>query len=158
MHKGGIFPWDVHVSKLNEMGEGCLVSRLGIVFTAIGDDYLEAVMPVDYRTRQPMGLLHGGASVALAETLGSVGAALVIDRKKEYAVGLEINTNHIRSVADGEVIGRGSPVHIGKTTHVWGIEIRNKAGRLVAVSRITLAILSHKKHGSSDGHDGLLGG
>ena len=121
-----------------------MVEHLGIEFTEIGTDYLLATMPVDERTKQPLGLLHGGASVALAETMGSVGATLCLDMKKQYAVGLEINTNHIKSVKSGRVTGKATPIHIGKSTHVWSIEIRNENGHLIAVSRITMAILDKK--------------
>ena len=127
------------------MSKGCMVEYVGIEFTKIGEDYLEARMPVDHRTKQPLGLLHGGASVVLAETLGSVAATLVIDIKEQYAVGLEINTNHIKSARNGFVTGRVNPIHIGKGTHVWGIEIKNEDDQLVAVSRITMAILNQKK-------------
>jgi 1,4-dihydroxy-2-naphthoyl-CoA hydrolase len=138
-----IFPEGIQIEQLNEMGKGCMVEHLGITFTAVGPDYLEATMPVDHRTKQPLGLLHGGASVALAETLGSVAATLLIDLSKQHAVGLEINTNHLRSMREGKVTGRVTPVHIGRTTHVWNIEIIGNEKR-VAVSRITMAILDHK--------------
>ncbi len=126
------------------MSERTLVQHLGIEFSAVGADYLEATMPVDHRTIQPLGLLHGGASVALAETLGSVAATMLLDLGKQYAVGLEINTNHLRSVREGLVTGKATPIHIGKSTHVWGIEIRNEEGKKVAISRITMAILDRK--------------
>ena len=114
---------------------------LGIRFTAIGENFLEAEMPVDRRTHQPRGILHGGASVALAETLGSVGAALTVDPAKFRCVGLEINANHIRSVSEGVVTGRAEPIHIGRTTQVWEIRIRDKEDKLVCVSRLTMAVL-----------------
>jgi len=144
MAKERIFPDDVQLEQLNSMSEGTMVQHLGIAFTAVGDDYIEATMPVDHRTIQPMGLLHGGASVALAETLGSVAATMTLDLSKQYAVGLEINTNHLRSMREGFVIGKATAIHIGKSTHVWGIEIRNEEGKKVAISRITMAILNHK--------------
>ena len=121
-----------------------MVEHLGIEFTEIGDDYLVATMPVDNRTTQPLGLLHGGASVALAETMGSVGATLCLDLNKQYAVGLEINTNHIKSAREGLVTGKATPIHIGKGTQVWSIEIKNDKQQLVAISRITLAVLDRK--------------
>lgn len=121
-----------------------MVSHLGIEFISIGDDYIEATMPVDERTKQPMGLLHGGASVALAETLGSIAATLTLDMTKQYAVGLEINTNHLRAMRSGTVTGKATPVHIGRTTQVWSIEIRNEESKKVAISRITMAILDAK--------------
>lgn len=144
MAKERIFPDHVSLEAINAMGEGCMVSHLGINFTEIGPNYLIATMPVDERTKQPMGLLHGGASVALAETMGSVGATLCIDLNKQHAVGLEINTNHIKSARFGQVVGKASPIHLGKATHVWNIEISNEEEQLVAVSRITMAILDRK--------------
>jgi len=144
MSKERIFPEHVQLEVLNQMSEGTLVQHLGIAFTEVGADYLEATMPVDQRTIQPLGLLHGGASVALAETLGSVAATILLDLSKQYAVGLEINTNHLRSVREGKVTGRATPIHIGKSTHVWGIEINNEEGKKVAISRITMAILDRK--------------
>jgi len=145
MSKERIFPEYLQLEGLNEMSKGCMVEHVGIKFTRIGEDYLEATMPVDHRTKQPLGLLHGGASVVLAETLGSVAATLVIDIKEQYAVGLEINTNHIKSAKKGNVTGKVTPIHIGKGTHVWAIEIKNEDDQLVAVSRITMAILNQKK-------------
>jgi len=122
-----------------------MVEHLGIKFIEIGPDYLKATMPVDHRTKQPMGLLHGGASVALAETMGSVGATVCIDLNEKYAVGLEINANHIKSARSGNVTGTARPIHLGKATQVWSIEIHNDENQLVAVSRITMAILDRKK-------------
>ncbi len=144
MSKERIFPEYVQLDALNEMSKGSMVEYVGIEFTDIGPDYLEAKMPVDHRTKQPLGLLHGGASVVLAETLGSVGATLLLDLGKQYAVGLEINTNHIKSAKEGKVTGRATPIHIGKGTHVWSIESRNDNNELVAISRITMAILNNK--------------
>lgn len=145
MTKERIFPDYLELDAINGMGDGCMVEHLGIVFTEIGSDYLKATMPVDHRTKQPMGLLHGGASVALAETMGSVGATLCIDLNKQHAVGLEINTNHIKSATNGVVTGTAKPLHLGKGTHVWGIEIHNENNQLVAISRITMSILDRKK-------------
>ena len=144
MAKERIFPDYLELDALNNMSEGCMVEHLGIKFTEIGPDYLKATMPVDHRTKQPMGLLHGGASVALAETMGSVGATVTIDLEKQYAVGLEINTNHIKSARSGLVTGTTKPIHLGRGTQVWGIEIHNEDGQLVAISRITMAILDRK--------------
>ena len=110
-------------------------------FIEIGDDYLRATMPVDERTRQPFGILHGGANVVLAETLASVGAGRSIDRTKYRSVGLEINANHLAPAKDGFVTGIGRPIHIGKTTQVWDIRITNAEGRLSCISRCTMAIL-----------------
>jgi 1,4-dihydroxy-2-naphthoyl-CoA hydrolase len=129
------------VEELNSYQQETLVSRLGIRYTEIGDDYLRASMPVDSRTKQPAGILHGGASVALAETLGSTGANLVVDREKKLCVGLEINANHVRSMRDGEVIGTARPLHVGGSTQLWEIKIEDMQGRLVCVSRITMAVL-----------------
>jgi 1,4-dihydroxy-2-naphthoyl-CoA hydrolase len=144
MAKERIFPAEVQLDVVNQMSDGTLVSHLGIEFTVIGDDYVEATMPVDSRTIQPMGLLHGGATVALAETLGSIAATLTLDLTKKYAVGLEINTNHLRAMRSGKVTGKATPIHIGKTTQVWSIEVRNDENKKVAISRITMAILDVK--------------
>jgi 1,4-dihydroxy-2-naphthoyl-CoA hydrolase len=128
------------LEKLNAR-EGTLDSLLGIVFTEIGDDFVRATMPVDGRTRQPYGLLHGGASVALAETLGSTGATMCIDTKEYQCVGQEINANHVRGVRSGLVTGTARPVHVGGRTQVWIIDIVNEAGKLVCTSRLTVAVV-----------------
>ena len=128
------------LEQLNARSQGCAVSHLGIEFTEIGPDYLCARVPVDERTKQPYGLLHGGVSVVLAETLGSVGAACACPAGHR-AVGLDINANHLRAATSGWVTGTARPVHIGKTTHVWQIDMVNEAGELTCVSRITMAIL-----------------
>ena len=117
------------------------VSHLGIEFTEVGDDFLRARVPVDERTRQPFGLLHGGVSVVLAETLGSVGAYHA-SPEGWLAVGLDINANHLRAVRSGWVTGTARPVHVGKTTQVWQIDMVNDAGELTCVSRITMAMLA----------------
>ncbi|MGM0944259.1 MAG: hotdog fold thioesterase [Bacteroidota bacterium] len=132
------------LNELNNTRSQTLVDHLGIEFTAVGDDFLEAKMPVDHRTKQPMGLLHGGANVVLAETLGSVAASLTIDLKKYTCVGLEINANHLKAVREGYVTGKTNPIHIGKSTQVWEIKVKNEAGQLCCISRITLAILERK--------------
>ena len=119
-----------------------MVTHLGIEFTGIGDDFLEATMPVDHRTIQPMGLLHGGANVALAETLGSLAASLTVDQEKQAVVGLEINANHLKSVRSGKVKGIAKPIHLGKSTQVWEIKIFNEADQLCCISRLTMAILN----------------
>ena len=121
-----------------------MTEHLGILFTDIGDNHLTATMPVDERTKQPMGLLHGGANVVLAETLGSVAASLTIDLKKQVCVGLEINANHLKGIKTGLVTGTTSPVHIGKSTQVWEIKITNEQDELCCISRITMAILDKK--------------
>ena len=123
------------------LGKGTMSEYIGIEFTALGDDYLEARMPVDHRTNQPYGLLHGGASAVLAETLGSVASVLVVDKEKFYCVGIEINANHVRSAREGYVTGRVSPLHLGRQTHVWDIKINNEEGKLICVSRLTVAIV-----------------
>jgi 1,4-dihydroxy-2-naphthoyl-CoA hydrolase len=120
---------------------GTLIDNLGILFSEIGDDFVRGTMPVDARTIQPYGLLHGGASVALAETLGSTGAAMCIDAAEYQCVGQEINANHVRAARSGLVTGTARPIHIGGRTHVWGIDIVNEANKLVCVSRITMAII-----------------
>ena len=140
----GIFKESATLESLNKWSRNTLAEHLGIEFTGIGDNYLEARMPVNDHTRQPFGLLHGGASVALAETLGSVAAALCVDPTK-FCVGLEINANHIKGVRDGFVKGITKPVHIGKQTQVWEIRLTNEADELVCISRITLAVLEKKK-------------
>ncbi len=123
------------------MSKDTMGDNLGIVFTGISKDTLIATMPVDKRTIQPLGLLHGGASVTLAETLGSVAAYLSVDSAKYYPVGVEINANHVRSVKTGKVTGTATAIHIGRSTHVWDIKIVDKADKLVCTSRITLAII-----------------
>lgn len=125
---------------INEMAEHSMVRHLDIRFVDFGEDYLTATMPVDRRTHQPMGLLHGGASVALAETLGSIGTLLCLDTERQYCVGLEINANHLRPVTQGRVTGTARPIHQGRTTQVWEIRIEDDGHRLVCVSRITLAV------------------
>lgn len=136
---------DISLSNLESMCKGTMVEYLGIKFTAIGRDFISASMPVDHRTKQPLGLLHGGASVVLAETLGSLGANCAVDSKKYYCVGLDINANHIRSASEGLVTGTTKPIHIGRSTHIWEITIHNEKEQLVCVSRITMAVLE-KKH------------
>lgn len=121
---------------------GGLALHLGMQLTAIGDDWLAGTMPVDERTYQPMGLLHGGASVSLAETLGSVAANLCVDFPTVRCVGQEINANHLRSLTSGHVLGTARPVHIGGRTHVWQIEIRDPVERLICISRLTIAVLA----------------
>ena len=132
------------VDMLNKMSANTMVAHLGIEFTAIGEDFIEARMPVDHRTHQPLGLLHGGASVTLAETLGSVAAACCLDFSKQYPVGLDINANHIKSVTTGFVTGVTKPVHIGKRTQVWEIRITNEQKELVCISRITMAVIDKR--------------
>lgn len=129
------------LEQLNAKRDGSLVERLGITITELGEDYIRGTMPVDARTRQPFGLLHGGASVALAETLGSIGGNLFLDNSVAMAVGLEISANHVRSVTEGFVTGTARPLHVGRNTQVWDIRIENEAGQLTCVSRLTLAVV-----------------
>jgi 1,4-dihydroxy-2-naphthoyl-CoA hydrolase len=132
------------LEQLNTIRVHTMVDHIGLEFTGIGEDFLEATLPVDHRTIQPMGLLHGGANVVLAETLGSVAASLTLDRSKQDCVGLEINANHLRAVKSGKVKGTARPVHLGKSTQVWEIKIVNEADQLCCISRITMAILDKK--------------
>jgi len=129
------------VAQLQPLSDNTMGQHLGMEFTEIGEDFLKGRMPVDHRTRQPYGLLHGGASVALAETLGSVASAFVVDRSQYNAVGLEINANHLRGVREGFVTGIARPLHLGKTTHVWDIRLHDEKDKLVCVSRLTVAII-----------------
>jgi 1,4-dihydroxy-2-naphthoyl-CoA hydrolase len=135
------FKKDLSVADLVPLGKNTMAEHIGIEWTEITEDSLSARMPVDHRTKQPYGLLHGGASVALAETVGSVAAAMVIDNTKFYCVGLEINANHVRSAREGFVTGTARPIHIGATTHVWDIKIYDNRQKIICVSRITVAVL-----------------
>jgi 1,4-dihydroxy-2-naphthoyl-CoA hydrolase len=127
------------VEQLQERSKNTLIEHLGIEILEIGDDYLKAKMPVDHRTRQTAGILHGGASAVLAETLGSIAAGLCVDRETKAVVGIEINANHIRPVHDGWVTGVTRPIHVGKATQIWEIKIHNQQEQLVCISRLTLA-------------------
>ncbi len=138
------------IADLEVLGRGTLGEHIGIRWQTVGDDFLEARMPVDERTRQPYGLLHGGASCALAETIGSVASALVVDHNSFYCVGLEINANHVRSAKSGWVTGTVRPLHLGATTHVWDIRITDEAGKLVCVSRLTVAVIRRKETAGTD--------
>jgi 1,4-dihydroxy-2-naphthoyl-CoA hydrolase len=129
------------LDELNSSKTKTLNDSLGIVFTEIGDDFVRGTMPVDERTMQPYGLLHGGASVALAETLGSMGAAMCVDASEFQVVGQEINANHVRAARRGLVTGTARPVHLGGRTHVWTIDIVNEANKLVCTSRLTMAVI-----------------
>jgi 1,4-dihydroxy-2-naphthoyl-CoA hydrolase len=126
----------------NSRGDGTLLRALGIEMTELTDDSLKGRMPVDGRTRQPGGVLHGGASVALAETLASWGSSFTVDPDTNYCVGMEINANHVRPVAEGWVYGEARPITRGRTTQVWDIRITDEQGRLVCVSRCTMAVLA----------------
>ena len=129
------------VSELNARFDKNIASLLGIRFVDITDDTLSATMPVDERTHQPYGILHGGASVVLAESLGSIASNLIIDSEKFVGVGLEVNANHLRPVKDGLVTGICSPIHLGAKTHVWEIKIYDKRGKMNCISRLTVAIV-----------------
>jgi len=128
---------------LNALSAGTAMERLGIVFTEVGDDFVRATMPVDTRTRQPYGLLHGGASVLLAETLGSSAGNLCVG-PGEMCVGIEINANHLAAVREGTVVGTARPLHVGRRTQVWEIRIEDPLGRLCCVSRLTLAVVPRR--------------
>ena len=129
------------VEDANRRMQPVLGGHLGIQFTEFGTDFLRGTMPVEPRTHQPMGILHGGASVVLAETLGSVAANCVVDPAKFYCVGQEINANHLRPVRQGVVVGTARPIHLGSRSHVWGIEIRDSQERLTCISRLTIAVV-----------------
>ena len=129
------------IEELNADREGTLIANLGILFTEIGADFVRGTMPVDTRTAQPYGLLHGGASVALAETLGSMGATMCVDAAEYQVVGQEINANHVRAARGGLVTGTARAVHLGGRTHVWTIDIVNEAQKLVCISRLTMAVI-----------------
>ncbi len=132
------------VDDLNVRGQHTMSEFLGIAFVEVADNYLVARMPVDERTRQPIGIMHGGASCVLAETVGSTAANCCVDLDKAYCVGLDINTNHIRSIRSGWVVATAKPFHLGKTTQVWGIDIVNEQQQLISVNRLTMAVLTRK--------------
>lgn len=139
-----VFRAPVSLDELNELSRDTLIEHLGIVFTEAGEDWVRATMPVDARTRQPYGLLHGGASAVLAETLGSSAGNLCIDPATQMCVGLEINANHLRAATRGRVTGTARAVHVGRSTQVWDIAIEDEAGRRVCVSRLTLAVVARR--------------
>jgi 1,4-dihydroxy-2-naphthoyl-CoA hydrolase len=132
------------VQDLQNWNEHTAAARLGIEFLEIGDDWISARMPVDSRTVQPYGILHGGASVLLAETIGSCAAALCIDEENAYCVGLDVNANHVRSVSKGWVTGTVRPFHIGRSTQVWEIRIVDDTDKLICISRLTMAVVRRK--------------
>ena len=136
---------ETSIEELNNRPTNHLGAFLGIEFTEIGADFLAAKMPVNERTHQPAGILHGGASVVLAETVGSVASYLIIDSRKYLAVGLEVNANHLRPVKSGFVSATCKPIHIGAKTHVWDIRIRDDRGKLNCVSRLTVAIIPNNQ-------------
>ena len=139
-----LFNPDVTIDQLKSLSPNTMMEHLGIEITDIGEDYIQATMPVDHRTHQPFGLLHGGASVVLAETLGSVAAHCTVDDQTKYCVGLEINANHVKSVKSGLVTGITRPIHIGQRTQIWEIRITNDKNELVCISRITMAVIDKR--------------
>ena len=132
------------LKRINDSIQNTMTSTIGIEITDIGDDFICGKMPVDERTTQPFGLLHGGASAALAETLGSIGGGIKVYSNNETVAGIEINANHLKSVRDGWVYGKATPIRIGKKIQVWNIEITNEDDDLICVSRLTLAVISKK--------------
>lgn len=137
-----IWQREINLDILNQRGRNTLVEHLGIEFIEVGIDFLMAKMPIDHRTHQPLGIMHGGASCVLAETAGSTAANFCVDFSKHYCVGLDINTNHIRSIRSGYVFGLAKPHHLGKSTQVWGIEIKDEKNRLISINRLTMAVLN----------------
>ena len=139
-----MFQPGVGLSDLEAMSKGTLMEHLGVEYLEIGTDYIRARMPVDRRTVQPLRMLHGGASVALAESIGSMAANISVDPERFYCVGLEINANHIKAVRSGFVYGTAKPLHMGTRTQVWEIRIQNEQGGLVCISRLTMAVIERK--------------
>ena len=134
------------VEDLNGMNKNTITSQLGIEFIEIGDDYIKATMPVDHRTKQPMGLLHGGASVVLAETLGSVASVLTLeDMDSQGIVGIEINANHLSSAKSGVVTATVRPIKVGRKLHVWEIQVENEKGKKVCISRLTTMVIDNNR-------------
>ena len=136
---------ELKIADFEKLGDGTMAEFIGIEWVEVGGDYLKARMPVDHRTMQPYGLLHGGASCVLAETIGSVASAMVVDHAKFVCVGLEINANHVRSARDGYVTGVATALHLGSNTHVWDIKIYDDIQKLVCISRLTVAIIPRKE-------------
>lgn len=133
------------LEKVNKFNQGTAIKNLGIEIIEITESTVSAKMPVDERTKQPMGLLHGGASVLLIESIGSIGSSLMVDLEREYPVGLEVNANHLGSASSGFVIGTGKVIHEGKKTHIWSVEIRDEeSDRLISVGRLTVMIVEKK--------------
>lgn len=134
-----------NIEQLNAMNKNTIMEVIGIEYTEIGSDYVIAKMPVDHRTHQPVGLLHGGATAVLAETLGSVGSTLLVDMNEFNITGIEINANHLKSVRSGYVYGKATIIHAGKTMHVWNITVSNEEGQQVAVCRLTVLVIPKNK-------------
>jgi len=139
------------LERINGWNANSMVDHLGMRITEIGEDFVRGTMPVDARTRQPFGLLHGGASVALAESLGSLAGTMCLDATKEMAVGLDINANHVRAVTEGVVTGTARPLHLGRSTQVWEIRIEDENGKLVCISRLTLAVVPRQPTAEAGG-------
>lgn len=140
-----IWKTPVSVDTLNSNNRDTINAHLGIEYTEVGEDYISAKMPADHRTFQPMGIIHGGAYVVLAESLGSVACNLCLDLSKEYAVGLDVNSNHIRSTRSGWVYGTARPIHQGRSTQVWEIRITNEEGKLVNITRLTMIVMGGER-------------
>lgn len=140
-----IWKWNPGVEALQKAAASSMGGHLGIRFTEIGEDYLRGTMPVDQRTKQPYGRLHGGANVVLAEELGSLAASMCTDPKEVFVVGLDINANHLRGVTEGHVTGTARPLHVGRSTQVWEIRIEDDQGRLACISRLTMSVVSLPK-------------
>ncbi len=139
------FNKDITLESLKSLEQETMASFLEMEWVEIGDGFLKMKMPVNSKTKQPYGLLHGGASCALAETIGSIGSFLVIDPSQKMCVGLEINANHIRSARSGYVTATATPLHLGKTTHLWDIKIHDEDKKLICVSRLTVAIINRRE-------------
>ncbi|HLB56356.1 MAG TPA: hotdog fold thioesterase [Coxiellaceae bacterium] len=140
-----IWKMPITLPLITERSKNTFVEFVGIIFTEIGDDYLKATLPVDHRTKQPLGLLNGGVSAALAESVASTAANYCVDQSICYCVGLEINANHLRPAVSGIVTATAKPLHLGNKTQVWEIKIENEAGKLVCVSRMTMAVVNRVK-------------
>lgn len=135
----------ITIEEISERSKNTLSEYLGIEFTEITDDSISAIMPVTQNLKQPVGIVHGGANVVLAETIASTAANYVVDLENYYAVGLEINANHIRSVTEGVISATTNPIHIGKTTHIWNIELRDSENNITCISRMTAYVIKRKK-------------
>lgn len=139
-----IWKWQATPEQVQRSAADSMSGHIGLKITEIGPDYIRGTLPVDHRTKQPYGRLHGGANVVLAEELGSFGANLCLDPNEAFAVGLEINANHLRGVTAGTVIGTARPLHLGRSTQVWEIRIETEAGELACVARLTMAVVSKR--------------
>ena len=133
------------LQRLNASNRNTLMDHIGIAYTDVGDDFLEASMPVEPRVHQPMGILHGGATAALAESVASAASALRIDLKTHYAVGMELSINHLKSVREGRITARAEPIHRGRSTHLWDIRVRDERDRLIAVARLSMMVIESGK-------------